>query len=76
MAILDADKGGFLRPPQLIQTIGRAAPQNVSTAHTYRRQITDSMRGSHRRDSERWRAKQIAYNEANGNRPTAAAQRR
>ncbi|MBF6414955.1 excinuclease ABC subunit UvrB [Nocardia cyriacigeorgica] len=66
VAILDADKEGFLRSStSLIQTIGRAARNVSGEVHMYADKITDSMR--HAIDeTERRRAKQIAYNEAMG----------
>lgn len=66
VAILDADKEGFLRSStSLIQTIGRAARNVSGEVHMYADKITDSMR--HAIDeTDRRRAKQIAYNEANG----------
>ncbi|HEX2605134.1 MAG TPA: excinuclease ABC subunit UvrB [Oxalicibacterium sp.] len=66
VAILDADKEGFLRSERsLIQTIGRAARNLQGTAILYGDQITDSMRRAID-ETERRRAKQIAHNEANG----------
>jgi len=66
VAILDADKEGFLRSEtSLIQTIGRAARNVSGQVHMYADSITPSMR--HAIDeTNRRRAKQIAYNEANG----------
>lgn len=66
VAILDADKEGFLRSERsLIQTIGRAARNLNGKAILYADRMTDSM---HRaiEETERRRAKQMAFNEANG----------
>ena len=66
MAILDADKEGFLRSgTSLIQTIGRAARNVSGEVHMYADKITDSMRNAID-ETERRREKQIAYNTANG----------
>ncbi|MBC7489662.1 MAG: excinuclease ABC subunit UvrB [Glaciimonas sp.] len=66
VAILDADKEGFLRSERsLIQTIGRAARNLNGTAILYADQMTDSMRRAID-ETERRRAKQIAFNLANG----------
>ncbi|MGN6229958.1 MAG: excinuclease ABC subunit UvrB [Trinickia sp.] len=66
VAILDADKEGFLRAERsLIQTIGRAARNVNGTAILYADTITDSMRRAID-ETERRRAKQIAHNEAMG----------
>ena len=66
VAILDADKEGFLRAERsLIQTIGRAARNQNGMAILYADRITDSMRKAID-ETERRRAKQIAHNEANG----------
>ncbi len=66
VAILDADKEGFLRSDTaLIQTIGRAARHVNGTAIMYADRITDSMRRAIE-ETERRREVQIAYNEAHG----------
>ena len=66
VAILDADKEGFLRSTtSLIQTIGRAARNVSGEVHMYADKITDSMRNAID-ETERRREKQIAYNKANG----------
>src|SRR5690625_3608879 len=66
VAILDADKEGFLRSEtSLIQTIGRAARNVSGQVHMYADEITESMRDAIDETARR-RAKQIAYNEANG----------
>ncbi|MDP3668592.1 MAG: excinuclease ABC subunit UvrB [Telluria sp.] len=66
VAILDADKEGFLRSERsLIQTIGRAARNLNGVAILYGDRITDSMRRAID-ETERRRAKQIAFNSANG----------
>jgi len=66
VAVLDADKEGFLRSERsLIQTIGRAARNLNGVAILYGDHITDSMRRAID-ETERRRAKQIAFNEANG----------
>ncbi|MBB5367127.1 MULTISPECIES: excinuclease ABC subunit UvrB [unclassified Janthinobacterium] len=65
VAILDADKEGFLRSERsLIQTIGRAARNLNGTAILYGDRITDSMRRAID-ETERRRAKQISFNTAN-----------
>ena len=62
VAILDADKEGFLRSERsLIQTIGRAARNLHGTAILYGDRITDSMRRAID-ETDRRRAKQIAFN--------------
>jgi excinuclease ABC subunit B len=66
VAILDADKEGFLRAERsLIQTIGRAARNLNGKAILYADRITESMKKA-MGETERRRAKQIAYNEENG----------
>ncbi|WP_211591417.1 MULTISPECIES: excinuclease ABC subunit UvrB [unclassified Microbispora] len=66
VAILDADKEGFLRSEtSLIQTIGRAARNVSGQVHMYADKITPSMERAIE-ETNRRRAKQIAYNEAHG----------
>ncbi|MEV8495863.1 Excinuclease ABC subunit B [Micrococcus luteus] len=66
VAILDADKEGFLRSTtSLIQTIGRAARNVSGEVHMYADNVTDSMRRAID-ETERRRAVQIAYNEEHG----------
>ena len=74
VSILDADKEGFLRSDKsLIQTIGRAARNVSGQVHMYADKITPSMEKAID-ETNRRRAKQIAYKKANGINPTAAAQ--
>ncbi|USB32801.1 excinuclease ABC subunit UvrB [Paenibacillus sp. YPG26] len=66
VAILDADKEGFLRSERsLIQTIGRAARNSEGRVLMYGDKITDSMDKAIK-ETERRRAIQIAYNEKHG----------
>ncbi len=66
VSILDADKEGFLRSgTSLIQTIGRAARNLAGQVHMYADKITPSMAAAIE-ETNRRRAKQVAYNEANG----------
>ncbi len=75
VAILDADKEGFLRAERsLIQTIGRAARNLHGKAILYADRITDSMRKA-MDETQRRRAKQMAYNVENGIQPQAIVKR-
>ncbi|MDT6985671.1 excinuclease ABC subunit UvrB [Streptomyces lusitanus] len=66
VAILDADKEGFLRSgTSLIQTIGRAARNVSGQVHMYADKITPAMEKAID-ETNRRREKQIAYNQANG----------
>ncbi|MBC2867865.1 excinuclease ABC subunit UvrB [Streptomyces mexicanus] len=66
VAILDADKEGFLRSgTSLIQTIGRAARNVSGQVHMYADKITPAMERAIE-ETNRRREKQIAYNKANG----------
>ncbi len=66
VAILDADKEGFLRSASsLIQTMGRAARNVNGRVVMYADRITDSMTAAIG-ETQRRRARQIAYNEAHG----------
>ncbi|MFD4644704.1 excinuclease ABC subunit UvrB [Lentzea sp. NPDC058436] len=66
VAILDADKEGFLRSgTSLVQTIGRAARNVSGEVHMYADRITDSMRHAIE-ETNRRREKQVAYNTERG----------
>ncbi|RKN05002.1 excinuclease ABC subunit UvrB [Streptomyces radicis] len=66
VAILDADKEGFLRSgTSLIQTIGRAARNVSGQVHMYADRVTPAMERAIE-ETNRRRAKQIAYNEERG----------
>ncbi|MFZ6724659.1 excinuclease ABC subunit UvrB [Undibacterium sp. MH2W] len=70
VAILDADKEGFLRSERsLIQTIGRAARNLHGKAILYADKVTDSMKRAIG-ETERRRTKQLAFNQANNITPT------
>ncbi len=76
VAILDADKEGFLRSARaLIQTAGRAARNSEGRVILYADKITDSMRELID-ETERRRKKQISYNEKHGITPTTVSKTR
>ena len=75
VAILDADKEGFLRSERsLIQTIGRAARHINGTAILYADTMTNSMKRAIG-ETERRRAKQIGFNLAHGIQPKTVSKR-
>ena len=75
VAILDADKEGFLRAERsLVQTIGRAARHVEGVALLYADNMTESMSKAIF-ETERRRSVQQAYNEKNGVVPTAAGRK-
>ncbi|APC07151.1 excinuclease ABC subunit B [Polynucleobacter asymbioticus] len=75
VAILDADKEGFLRSERsLIQTIGRAARNVRGKAILYADRITDSMKRA-MGETERRRTKQIAFNKLHGIEPKGVKKR-
>jgi len=75
VAILDADKEGFLRSERsLIQTIGRAARHLNGTAILYADRVTDSMRRAIS-ETDRRREKQIRFNEKHGISPKGVTKR-
>src|SRR5438874_41231 len=75
VAILDADKEGFLRSERsLIQTIGRASLHTTGAAILYADRVTDSIKQAIA-ETDRRRAKQVTYNEAHGITPKGVMKR-